>query len=367
MARTHETYELSATDQKLLEALLRSHKTPQSLALRAKIILLSSAGQTVDAIAAAMGTTTASVYKWRRRFKQSGLDGLHDLPRSGQPKKLSEQKVKEVLKLTVERIPREATHWSVRLMAKYANVTTWQVRQIWEASDLKPHRIKSFKISNDPYFAEKVVDVVGLYMNPPDNAVVLSVDEKTQIQALDRTQPMLPLTPGRVERRTHDYKRNGTMSLYAAFDILSGEVTGRVTKRHRSKEFLDFLRQIERSVAKELDLHLIMDNSSTHKTEAVTDWLKKHPRIKVHFTPTSASWLNAVESWFSKLEKRALYRGVFSNVKQLCDEIHRFINVHNAENAKPFKWKKNAYTIIAAVQRAKKNSALFERTNQTGH
>jgi transposase len=367
MARKHENYELSVSDRKTLEVLLRSSKLPQSIAMRARIILLSGTGQTVDAIARSTGTTTASVYKWRKRFRSFGIAGLDDLPRAGQPKKLSEQQVKEVLKLTVERIPREATHWSVRLMAKYAGVTTWQVRQIWQAADLKPHRIKSFKISNDPLFAEKVVDVVGLYMNPPENAVVLSVDEKTQIQALDRTQPMLPLAPGRIERRTHDYKRNGTMSLYAAFDILTGEVTGRVTRRHRSKEFLDFLRQIERSVDKELDLHLIMDNSSTHKTEGVIDWLKKHPRIKIHFTPTSASWLNAVETWFSQLEKRALYRGVFCNVNELRDEIHKFIKIHNAENAKPFKWKKSADSILAAVQRAKHSRALLERTNQTGY
>jgi transposase len=337
------------------------------MALRARIILLSSNGETVEAVATSTGTTTRSVYKWRKRFKASGIDGLKDLPRSGQPKKLSEQKVKDVLMLTVERIPHEATHWSVRLMAKYAGVTTWQVRQIWEAADLKPHRLKSFKISNDPHFAEKVIDVVGLYMNPPDNAVILSVDEKTQIQALDRTQPMLPLKPGQIERRTHDYKRNGTMSLYAAFDILSGEVTGRVTKRHRSREFLDFLHQVERSVPKKLDLHLVMDNSSTHKTDEVKAWLERHPRIKVHFTPTSASWLNAVESWFSQLEKRSLYRGVFCNVMELSDEIHRFIKVHNAENAKPFKWTKKADSIIAAVQRAKHSRELSERTNQTGH
>jgi len=355
------------SDRKALETLVRSSKTPQSIALRAKIILLSNDGQNADAVATSAGTTTRSVYKWRKRFKAFGIDGLNDLPRPGQPKKLSGQKVNEVLKLTVERIPHEATHWSVRLMAKYAGVTTWQVRQIWEAANLKPHRIKSFKISNDPHFAEKVVDVVGLYMNPPENAVVLSVDEKTQIQALDRTQPMLPLRPGRIERRTHDYRRNGTMSLYAAFDILTGEVTGRVTKRHRSKEFLAFLRQVERSVPKTFDLHLIMDNSGTHKTDDVREWLAKHPRITVHFTPTSASWLNAVESWFSQLEQRSLYRGVFCNVKELRDEIHRFIKVHNAENAKPFKWTKKADAIIAAVQRAKRNIKLFERTNQTGH
>ncbi len=275
------------------------------------------------------------------------------MPRSGQPKKLLDAKVKQVLKLTVERIPRESTHWSVRLMAKAAGISIWQVRQIWEAANLKPHRLKTFKISNDPQFAEKVVDVVGLYMNPPDNAAVLSVDEKTQIQALDRTQPMLQLKPGQIERRTHDYKRHGTTSLYAAFDILTGQVIGRTTKRHRAKEFLDFLRQIVRSTPNELDLHLILDNSSTHKTPEVQRWLASHPRFILHFTPTSASWLNAVEGWFSQLERRAIHRGVFTSVKDLRNEIHRYIKVHNAETAKPFKWTKSANAIIESVNRAK--------------
>lgn len=358
MARPQQNIELAEADRQALEALLRSHKTPQSRALRARIILKSGAGESVVAIAASLGTSTKAVYKWRTRFLKSGLDGLSDSPRSGQPKKLTASDVKKVLQLTVERIPQEATHWSIRLMAKYAGVTTWQVRQIWEAADLKPHRIQTFKISNDPEFAEKVIDVVGLYMNPPDNAVVLSVDEKTQIQALDRTQPMLQLKPGQVERRTHDYKRNGTTSLYAAFNILTGEVIGKVTQRHRAKEFLDFMRQIERSTPKDLDLHVILDNSSTHKTPEVNKWLTKHPRIKLHFTPTSASWLNAVEGWFAQLERRAIYRGVFSSVKELRDEIYRFIRVHNAASAKPFKWTKTAKSIIESVQRAKESATI---------
>jgi transposase len=242
-------------------------------------------------------------------------------------------------------------------MAKYANVSQWQVRQIWEAADLKPHRLQTFKISNDPDFAEKVIDVVGLYMNPPDNAMVLSVDEKTQIQALDRTQPMLPIRPGQVERRTHDYKRHGTASLYAAFDIATGNVLGRITKKHRSKEFLDFLKQIDRSTPEEADLHLILDNSSTHKTKAVQEWLAQHDRFTLHFTPTSASWLNAVESWFSQLHRRALSRGVFTSVQDLREEIRRFIKVHNEENAKPFRWTKSADSIIAAVTSVKANVA----------
>jgi transposase len=353
MVRTHERYKLKAADRQAIEALLRSPKTAQSLVLRARIVLLCDAEQSAEEVAASLGTSKSSVYKWRNRFRTSGLDGLKDLPRSGQPKKLSAAKVKEVLTLTVERIPKEATHWSVRLMAKAAGITTWQVRQIWGASNLKPHRLKSFKISNDPEFAEKVVDVVGLYLNPPDNAMVLSVDEKTQIKALDRTQPMLQLRPGQIERRTHDYKRHGTTSLYAAFDILTGKVIGRTTKRHRAKEFLDFLRQIDRSTPSELELHLVLDNSSTHKTPEVKTWLAKHPRFVLHFTPTSASWLNAVEGWFSQLERRAIHRGVFTSVKELRSEIHRFIKVHNSESAKPFKWTKGAAVILESVQRAK--------------
>lgn len=353
MSKTPEIYKLEDADRESLEAILRSSKAAQSLVHRAKIILLTADGHKVEEVAKTLETSVRAVYRWRKRFKNHGLDGLQDLKRPGQPKKISAEKVKEVLRMTVECIPREATHWSVRLMAKAANITTWQVRQIWDTADLKPHRLQTFKISNDPNFAEKVIDVVGLYMNPPDNAIVLSVDEKTQIQALDRTQPMLPLKPGQIERRTHDYKRNGTTSLYAAFDILTGRVIGRVTQRHRPKEFLDFLRQIDNSTPKDLNLHIILDNSSTHKTPDVKKWKESHPRFIFHFTPTSASWLNAVEGWFSQLERRAIHRGVFTSVKELRDEIHRFIKVHNAESAKPFKWTKSAKAIIDAVDRAK--------------
>jgi transposase len=354
MARPFATTIVPEADRHELERLLRASNTTQSKALRARIILLSGDGKTAEEVAEATGTTTITVYKWRRRYKAAGIAGLDDAARPGQPRKLSLAKQKEILKLTTERIPREATHWSERLMAKHAGVTVHQVRQVWKAANLQPHRLKTFKISNDPHFAEKVIDVVGLYMSPPDNAVVLSVDEKTQIQALDRTQPMLPLKPGQVERRTHDYKRNGTASLYAAFDIATGKVIGRVTKRHRAKEFIAFLAQIDREQPRDLDLHLILDNSSTHKTPEVNAWLQAHPRFKLHFTPTSASWLNAVESWFGSLERRAIYRGVFPSVKALRDEIHRFIRVHNAEIAKPFKWTKEAGVIIDAVERAKK-------------
>ncbi|MEN8136781.1 MAG: IS630 family transposase [Thermodesulfobacteriota bacterium] len=365
MARTHENYTITVEEQQALDALLRSPKTAQSIAVRAQIIILTSAGKKSEEVATDLGITTRKVYRWRKRFKEQSLDGLQDRPRSGQPRKLSEEKIKEVLQMTVERIPREATHWSVRLMAKAAGITNWQVQQIWKTAALKPHRLKTFKISNDPQFADKVIDVVGLYMNPPDNAVILSVDEKTQIQALDRTQPMLPLKPGQIERRTHDYKRNGTTNLYAAFDVLTGNVIGRTTKRHRAKEFLDFLRQINRSMPPDLDLHIILDNSSTHKTPEVKKWIAANPRFIMHFTPTSASWLNAVENWFAQLERRSIYRGVFTSVKELRNEIHRFIKVHNSDSAKPFKWTKSAQSIIDSVDRAKQ--LLNDGTNQAGH
>ena len=323
------------------------------MAERARIILLSSEGVSATEIQRRLAVTRPTVFKWRRRYREHGVGGLTDAPRSGRPTELTETAIKQILRLTIEKIPHEATHWSTRLMAKYAGVTQWQVRQVWAAADLKPHRLKTFKISNDPLFAEKVVDVVGLYLDPPENAMVLSVDEKTQIQALDRTQPLLPMRPGQAERRTHDYKRHGTASLYAAFDIATGEVLGRVTKRHRSKEFLAFLRQIDRQTSAGLDLHIILDNSSTHKTDAVNHFLDTHPRFHFHFTPTSASWINAVESWFSQLERRSLHRGVFTSVQDLRDEIRRYIRVHNEHSAKPLVWTKAARTIIHAVERSK--------------
>ena len=364
MARTYEKYTITEEQRQGLESLLRSPKTAQGLALRARIVLLTSMGKTVEEVSSQLETTLRTIYRWRKRFKEQGIQGLADRPRSGQPKKLSGESVREVLRMTVESIPREATHWSVRLMAQAARITTWQVRQIWKAADLRPHRLKNFKISNDPAFAEKVIDIVGLYMNPPENAAVFSVDEKTQIQALDRTQPMLPMRPGQIERRTHDYKRNGITNLYAAFDILTGQVLGRTTKRHRSREFLDFLRQMNRTVPAEAGLHVILDNSSTHKTAEVMKWLKANPRCTFHFTPTSASWLNAVEGWFGLLERRSIHRGVFTSVKDLRDEIHRFIKQHNARGAKPFTWTKNAAVILEKVERVSK---LKDDTNQSGH
>ena len=366
MPRPIKNIRLTTSDRSQLEAWVRAGNTPRKLADRARILLLCEQGMSAAQIAAKIDVSQRTVYTWYRRYETSGIEGLRDRKRPGQPRKLSPAKAKKILKMTVEQIPREATHWSLRLMAQYAGVTVHQVRSVWQAADLKPHRLRNFKISNDPLFAERVQDVVGLYLDPPapTKAMVLSVDEKTQIQALDRTQPMLPLRPGQAERRTHDYKRHGTRSLYAAFDVATGRVLGRVTRRHRAQEFLAFLRQIDRATPADLDLHLILDNSSTHKTQKVADWLAKRPRFKLHFTPTSASWLNAVEGWFSQLERRSLHRGVFTSVTELRDEIHRYIQVHNRELAKPFKWTKNAETIIEKHERAR---VKVEAINQTGH
>ena len=346
-------FSIIADDHKTLKRWLRSTTLPQGQIMRAKIILALHRGYTPTQVAEAQQTSAKSVHKWRNRYLEMGLDGLHDQPRSGRPTKIDVKTIKRVLDLTTQTVPEEATHWSVQLMAEYAGITTWQVRQIWKAADLKPHRLKTFKISNDPDFAEKVVDIVGLYMNPPSNSMVLCVDEKTQIQALDRTQPGLPLSEGKIGSRTHDYKRHGTSCLYAAFNTLTGKVIGKMTKRTRSKEFLSFMKKVERSTPRNKDLHVILDNHSAHKTAEVKEWLAINPRVHFHFTPTSSSWLNAVEGWFAQLERRALYRGVFTSVTELDAEIRRFIKVHNEHSAKPFKWTKDANVILKSVERAK--------------
>jgi len=338
-----------------LNAWCRSTTLPHGQIMRAKIILQLSEGMSPSEVATAQRISRKTVHGWRNRFEAEGVDGLLERARSGRPTVIDKATVDKVLFLTTKRIPQEATHWSIELMAQYADITPWQVRQIWKAADLRPHRLKTFKISNDPQFADKVIDIVGLYMAPPENAVVLSVDEKTQIQALDRTQPGLPLNPSRIGSRTHDYKRNGTTSLYAAFNTLTGKVIGKVADRTNSKAFLSFLKLLNRRTRADRELHVILDNLSAHKTQAVRDWVAEHPRIHLHFTPTSSSWLNAVEGWFAQLERRALYRGVFTSVPELKAELMRFIKVHNTESAKPFKWAKPASHILAAVGRAKES------------
>ena len=353
--RTPTEFTISKADKRELRSWLRCTSFSQGLITRAKIVLSLSDGATASEVAKAQHVSCKTVHKWRNRFIEAGTDGLFDQPRPGRPTVIDDKTAKRVLELTTQYVPEESTHWSVRLMAKYAGVTDWQVRQIWKAADLRPHRIKTFKISNDPDFAEKVIDIVGLYVNPPSNAMVLCVDEKTQIQALNRTQPGLALSPGKIGSRTHDYKRNGTTSLYAAFNILTGKVIGKVADRTRSKEFLSFLKLLERRTPKDKDLHVVLDNHSAHKTPEIMQWLEKKPRIHFHFTPTSSSWLNAVEGWFAQLERRALYRGIFTSVQELRDELERYIKVHNRETAKPFKWKKNARSLLAAVERARES------------
>lgn len=345
--------DISADDREQLEEWASSRSIASGLAKRARIVLLTDEGRQAAEVGELVGVSVRNVYKWVWRFSDEGVEGLHERKRPGRPRSLSHDQVMEILTKTVEEVPPGATHWSQRTMAKAAGVTQYQVAQIWAAAGLKPHRLRSFKISNDPEFAQKVVDVVGLYTNKPDNALVLSLDEKTQIQALDRTQPMLPLRPGQVERRTHDYKRHGTLSLYAAMDVETGKVIGKTTKRHRAAEFLQFLELIDKKTKKAAAVHVILDNSSTHKTKAVEAWLEAHPRFQFHFTPTSASWLNAVETWFSALERRAIYRGVFTSVPDLRRAIREYVAAHNKHYAKPFKWTKDADTIIGKVKRAR--------------
>lgn len=356
MGRPPRKLDLSREDRIQLKRWTKSSKVESGLAKRARIVLLTREGKHASEVARLVGVSERNVYKWVWRFDEEGIDGLHERKRPGRPRKLDLDQVMEILEKTIQEAPPGATHWSQRLMAEAAGVTRHQVAEIWKAAGLKPHRVRTFKISTDPQFAEKVVDVVGLYMSSPANALVLSMDEKTQIQALDRTQPMLPLRPGQVERRTHDYKRHGTVSLYAAMDIATGKVIGKLTKRHRAAEFLEFLNLVDRRTKNAPVVHVILDNSSTHKTKEVAAWLEEHPRFHFHFTPTSASWMNAVETWFSSLERRALYRGVFSSVSELKKAIREYVAAHNKRYAKPFVWTKDAESIIAKVKRAKRKS-----------
>lgn len=347
------TIKVTREDRITLQRWARSRKVDNATATRARIVLMTREGLKADEIAEALSISARNVYKWIWRFDEEGLEGLRERERSGRPRAIDLDGMMEILRRTIEEAPEGATHWSLSLMANAIGVSRHQVREVWLAAGLKPHRVKTFKISRDPKFAEKVVDVVGLYMNPPENALVLSVDEKTQIQALDRTQPMLPLRPGQVERRTHDYKRHGTISLYAAMDLATGKVIDRLSAQHRAADFLEFLELVDRRTATSPAVHLILDNSSTHKTPEVLAWLEQHPRFQLHFTPTSASWMNAVETWFSVLERRAVRRGVFTSVAELKKAIREYVSAHNKHHAKPFTWTKSAESILAAVERAK--------------
>lgn len=333
-----------------LEALARRRKTAQAMAMRARIVLACAEGRQSKQVAAALGIDQATVGKWRRRFAGRGMEGLHDEPRSGAPRTIDDARIEAVIVATLESLPEDATHWSSRGMAKACGLSTSTVQRIWRAFGLQPHRLETFKLSTDPDFVAKVRDVVGLYMSPPDRAIVQCVDEKSQIQALDRSQPMLPMRPGQPARRSHDYKRHGTTSLFAALDIATGAIIGKCYGRHRAREFRDFLDEIEKNVPADLDVHLVMDNYATHKTPLIRNWLAKRPRWHVHLTPTSASWLNQVERFFALITERRIRRAIYRSVAALRADIMAFIERHNAE-PKPFRWTKSADGILASIER----------------
>jgi transposase len=341
---------LTETEREELVALTLRRKTAQALALRARIVLACADGQDNKAVAVRQRVTPQTVCKWRARYVEHRLDGLLDAPRSGAPRTIDDVRVDAVIAKTLESVPEGATHWSTRTMARDSGLSQTAVSRIWRAFGLQPHRQETFKLSSDPMFVEKVRDIVGLYMDPPLMAMVLCVDEKSQIQALDRTQPLLPLAPGIPERRTHDYERHGTTTLFAALDIATGSVIGDLHRRHRSTEFLQFLRTIEANVPAVLDIHLVMDNYGTHKTPAIKSWLARHPRFHVHFTPTSASWLNQVERWFATLTQKYIRRGTHRSTRQLEQAIRHYIKINN-HDPKPFVWSKTADDILASIER----------------
>jgi transposase len=351
---------VSAEERESLEDWARRRKTSQGLALRARIVILCAEGRFNGEVAKTLGVTQQTVGKWRARFVEKRLEGLLDEPRPGAPRSIGDAAVRRVVTLTLESKPEDATHWSTRSLAKKVGLTQNAIFRIWRAFGLQPHRSESFKLSTDPLFVEKVRDIVGLYMNPPDKALVLCVDEKSQIQALDRTQPLLPMRPGQPERRTHDYARHGTTSLFAALDTASGRVIGELHRRHRSKEFRQFLDTIDANVPRQLDAHLIMDNYGTHKTLLIRRWLAKRPRFHVHFTPKSASWTNLVERWFADLTTKQIRRGSHRSTRELEDAIKDYLRLYN-QNPKPFVWTKSADQILESVGR------FCKRISQSGH
>jgi transposase len=341
---------LSDEERSELTSLASRRKTAQALALRARIVLgCAEGGQNKD-VAARLRLDSATVGKWRRRFVEHRVDGLRDEPRSGAPRTIEDARIEAVIVTTLESVPKDATHWSSRGMARASGVSVSSVQRIWRAFGLQPHRMETFKLSTDPDFVAKVRDVVGLYVSPPQHAVVLCVDEKSQIQALDRSQPMLPMRPGQPARRSHDYIRHGTTSLFAALDIATGKIIGKCYGRHRAAEFRKFLDEIEAAVPRDLDVHLVMDNYATHKTPLIRTWLAKRPRWHVHLTPTSSSWLNQVERFFALLTDKKIRRGIYRSVSALRADIASFIGHHNAD-PKPFRWTKSADDILASIER----------------
>jgi transposase len=341
----------SADDRARLQGWVRRRKTGQALATRARIVLAcAEPGATNGGVAAALGVSRPTVALWRRRFAERGPEGLLDQPRPGAPRRITDEQVERAVTATLEAAPADATHWSTRSLARATGLSQTAVCRIWRAFGLQPHRAETFKLSSDPAFVAKVRDIVGLYLSPPDRALVLCVDEKPQVQAVERTAPVLPMRPGQVERRTHDYVRHGTTDLFAALDAKTGTVIGACYRRHRAQEFRAFLDEIDRGVPPDLDVHLVLDNLRTHKTRLIRDWLAERPRYRLHFTPTSASWLNLVEGWFALLTLRQLRRGVFPTVEALEAAIRRHIEATNAD-PRPFVWTKSADEILDSVRR----------------
>ena len=340
------------TDEERSELLVltRRRKTAQQIALRARIVLACAEGAQNKDVAAKLGVSQQTVCKWRQRFVADRVPALYDEPRPGAPRTITDKQVDEVVIATLEKIPQGETHWSTRSLAKHVGLSHSTVARIWEAFRLKPHRTETFKLSKDPLLVPKVRDIVGLYMNPPDRAVVLCVDEKSQIQALNRTQPLLPLRPGMAERRSHDYERHGTTSLFAALEVKTGTVIGQLHAKHRAVEFRKFLETIDTAVPADLAVHLVLDNYSTHKAPLVRAWLKRHPRFVVHFTPTYSSWLNQVERWFAELTNKAIRRGSHRSVAELEAAIMAYLDASN-DDPKPFVWTKTADQILAKIAR----------------
>ena len=351
---------VSDDEREILERWARRPSTAQALALRCRIVLACAEGLSNVEVADRVGVNRMTVGKWRGRFVSDRLDGLHDEPRPGGPRSIGDDDVERVIVKTLEETPPDATHWSTRSIAQAAGMSQSAVSRIWRAFGLKPHLVDTFKLSPDPLFIDKVRDVVGLYLNPPEAAVVLCVDEKSQIQALDRTAPVLPLIPGTPERRTHDYRRHGTTNLYAALDVASGHVIADMTPRHRAEEFRRFLNLIDHSVPADLDVHVIVDNNATHKTPAIQRWLLRHPRFTLHFTPTYSSWLNLVERWFAELTNRWLRRGTHRSTRELVASIRTWITNWNDE-PKPFVWHKTADEILDNL------ANYCQRISDSGH
>lgn len=351
MGRPATVITLSETEKSELLRRVNLRKGPHDARLRAEIIIACAAGESGNDIAQRLGTSKDVVSRWRQRFSKLGLLGLNDEPRSGRPRTISDEQVQQVVNQVLQSKPDDSSHWSTRRMSRETGISPASVMRIWHAFGIKPHLEKTFKLSTDPLFVDKVHDIVGLYLNPPERALVLCVDEKSQIQALNRTQPGLPLSPGNPATRTHDYKRHGTTSLFAALDIATGEVIGRLKRQHRSTEFLAFLREIDASVPADMPIHLIMDNYATHKTDKVRAWLAARPRYHIHFTPKSASWLNLVERFFSTLSEKWIKRQAHVSVKDLEASIEYYLETYN-QNPKPFRWHKKAEDILASVARA---------------